>query len=35
MNPWEAMSHDEGRAMDRRKDKGPARHQAALKRELI
>lgn len=34
-NPWQAMTQQDGRTMDDRKDKGQVRLQVALKRELI
>lgn len=34
-NPWQIMTRGDGQAMDERKEKGSARFQAALKRELI
>lgn len=34
-NPWKMMTTDEGRAMDKRKERGPNRFQIAIKRRLL
>jgi hypothetical protein len=34
-NPWQGMTLEDGRAMDDRNEKGPARFQVALKQNQL